>query len=230
VNEICSFLPCITQLFFLSGQWKHCAEELMKIEIISPRKPPLFLTKEATSVYHDMSIGSPVKFESLTDILHRKIEETDGQFLIGQEDTVSPPWSALFDGNHQLQVEKNALSPSSRSNESNLLDGKGKKRRAPPPPPNKTPYTADCKISDPMEKENIWPRSSFSRKSLDAKLSSIMQQFQRPIVPPRKPILSEDNDQIERNAEEVPSKPVPAPRQKSIKDRLVPKSWLQSQE
>lgn len=27
----------------------------MKIEIMSPRKPPLFLTKEATSVYHDMS-------------------------------------------------------------------------------------------------------------------------------------------------------------------------------
>ncbi|XP_056385851.1 rhotekin-2 isoform X2 [Hyla sarda] len=224
-EELQKWMEVFWQHFYNLSQWKHCAEELMKIEIMSPRKPPLFLTKEATSVYHDMSIGSPVQFESLTDILHRKIEETDGQFLIGHEDSVPAPWSALFDGNHQLHVEKNTLSPS-KNNDPNLLDGKGKKRRAPPPPPDKTPYSADHKVSDPTEKENIWPRSSFSRKSLDAKLSSIMQQFQRPIVPPRKPISSEGNDQIE----EVSSKPIPAPRQKSIKDRLVPRSWLPSQE
>ncbi|XP_069835167.1 rhotekin-2 isoform X2 [Dendropsophus ebraccatus] len=223
-EELQKWMEAFWQHFYNLSQWKHCAEELMKIEIMSPRKPPLFLTKEATSVYHDMSIGSPVKLESLTDILHRKIEETDGQFLIGQEDSVPPPWSALFDGNHQLHVEKNTLSP--KNNDSNFVDGKGKKRRAPPPPPNKTPYSADLKVSDPTEKENIWPRSSFSRKSLDAKLTSIMQQFQRPIVPPRKATSSEGNDQME----EGPSKPVPAPRQKSIKERLVPKSWLQSQE
>ncbi|XP_075697254.1 rhotekin-2 [Rhinoderma darwinii] len=229
-EELQKWMEAFWQHFYNLSQWKHCAEELMKIAIMSPRKPPLFLTKEATSVYHDMSIGSPVKFESLSDIVHRKIEETDGQFLIGQQDSVPPPWSVLFDGNHQLHIEKNTLSPTSKNNESNLLDGKGKKRRAPPPPPNKTPYSTDHKVSDPTEKENIWPRSSFSRKSLDAKLSSIMQQFQRPIAPLRKPISTEGNDQIERVAEEVLSKPVPAPRQKSIKDRLVPKSWLQSQE
>ncbi|XP_069609722.1 rhotekin-2 isoform X1 [Ranitomeya imitator] len=229
-EELQKWMEAFWQHFYNLSQWKHCAEELMRIEITSPRKPPLFLTKEATSVYHDMSIGSPVKFEGLTDILHRKIEETDGQFLLGLEESVLPPWSALFDGNHQLHVEKNALSPTSKSTESNLLDGKGKKRRAPPPPPNKTPYGADHKVPDPTEKENIWPRSSFSRKSLDAKLSSFMQQFQRPIVPPRKPMSSEGNDPIERDAEVLPSKPVPAPRQKSLKDRLVPKSWLQSQE
>ncbi|KAM3913152.1 rhotekin-2 [Leptodactylus fuscus] len=228
-EELQKWMEAFWQHFYNLSQWKHCAEELMKIEIMSPRKPPLFLTKEATSVYHDMSIGSPVKFEGLTDILHRKIEETDGQFLIGQEDSVTPPWSALFDGNHQLHVEKNTLSPSTKNNESNLTE-KGKKRRAPPPPPNQAPYSTDPKAAEPTEKENIWPRSSFSRKSLDAKLSSIMQQFQRPIVPPRKPILSEVSDQNEQETEEVLSKPIPAPRQKSIKDRLVPKSWLQSQE
>ncbi|KAG9484940.1 hypothetical protein GDO78_008184 [Eleutherodactylus coqui] len=230
-EKLQKWMEAFWQHFYNLSQWKHCAEELMKIEIMSPRKPPLFLTKEATSVYHDMSIGSPVKFESLTDILHKKIEETDGQFLIGQEDSVQPPWSALFDGNHQFHVEKKTLSPSSKNNEPNHPDGKGKKRRAPPPPPNITPYSAGQKVSDPIEKENIWPRSSFSRKSLDAKLSSIMQQFQRPIAPPRKPILSEgDEDQIKRDAELAPSKPIPAPRQKSIKDRLVPKSWMQSHE
>lgn len=49
---LCFELACLS--LFL-GQWKQCCEELMKIEIMSPRKPPLFLTKEATSVYHDMS-------------------------------------------------------------------------------------------------------------------------------------------------------------------------------
>ncbi|XP_040291864.1 rhotekin-2 [Bufo bufo] len=224
-EELQKWMEAFWQHFYNLSQWKHCAEKLMKIEIMSPRKPPLFLTKEATSVYHDMSIGSPVQLESLTDILHRKIEETDGQFLIGQEDSVLPPWSALFDGNHELHIEKNTLSP--KNNESNPLDSKGKKRRAPPPPPNKTPYSTVQKVLDPTEKENIWPRS---RKSLDAKLSSIMQQFQKPTIPPRKAMFPEGNDQTERDAEELPSKPVPAPRQKSMKDRLVPKSWLQSQE
>lgn len=182
-----------------------------------------------------LGIGSPMKFESLTDILHRKIEETNGQFLIGQEDTAPPSWAALFDGNHQLHVEKNILSPPLKGEVENVIDVKGKKRRA-PPPPNKTPYTVgESKISDPSEKENIWPRSSFSRKSLDAKLNSIMQQFQRPMAAPQKPVTSDKNisndDQLQTSNEEFfPSRPVPAPRQKSIKERLDPRSWLQIQE
>ncbi|XP_077309924.1 rhotekin-2 [Lithobates pipiens] len=186
--------------------------------------------------WHSKSIGSPMKFESLTDILHRKIEESNGQFLIGQEDTAPPSWAALFDGNHQLHVEKNTLSPPLKGEVENVIDVKGKKRRAPPPPPNKTPYTVgDLKISDPSEKENIWQRSSFSRKSLDAKLNSIMQQFQRPMAAPQKPVTSDknisNNDQLQTSNEEIcPSRPVPAPRQKSIKERLDPRSWLQIQE
>lgn len=176
-----------------------------------------------------------MKFESLTDILHRKIEETDGQFLIGQEDSVPPPWAALFDGNHQLHVEKNPLSPPLKGEVENVTDVKGKKRRAPPPPPNKTPYTVgEPKISDPSEKENFLPRSSFSRKSLDARLNSIMQQFQRPMAAPRKPESSDkkfSNDQLlTSNEENCPSRPAPTPRQKSIKERLDPRSWLQIQE
>ncbi|XP_075072437.1 rhotekin-2 [Mixophyes fleayi] len=235
-EELQKWMETFWQHFYNLSQWKHCSEEFMKFEIMSPRKPPLFLTKEATSVYHDMSIGSPVQFESLTDILHRKIEETDGQFLIGQEESAPPPWDALFDGNHQLHVERNTLSPPSKSSGVNLTDGKGKKRRAPPPPPNKTPYSAgDHKITDPSDKENIWSRSSLSRKSFDVKLSSIMQQFHKPIAAPRKLVSSEknssSNDQLQRHAEEdFPSKPMPAPRQKSIRERLVPRSWLQSQE
>nr|XP_026649898.1 rhotekin-2 isoform X3 [Zonotrichia albicollis] len=89
-DELHQWMEAFWQHFYDLSQWKHCCEELMKIEIMSPRKPPLFLTKEATSVYHDMSIDSPVKPEGLADIIHRKIEESDalpwmltvmGQFL-----------------------------------------------------------------------------------------------------------------------------------------------------
>lgn len=116
-----------------------------------------------------------------------------------------------------------------------MTDVKGKKRRAPPPPPDKAPYVAEAKVSDPSEKENMWPRSSFSRKSLDAKLNSIMQQFQRPIVAPRRPISSDknvsNNDELQANNEEnCLCRPVPMPRQKSIKEWLDPRSWLQIQE
>ncbi|KAM8924352.1 rhotekin-2 [Pelodytes ibericus] len=236
-EELHKWMEAFWQHFYNLSQWKHCSEELMRIEITSPRKPPLFLTKEASSVYHDMSIGSPVQFESVTDILHRKIEETDGRFLIGQEEeTTPPPWSALFDGNHDLHIEKNAMPPGLKDDPLNLIDCKGKKRRAPPPPPNKTPYSTDVqKNSNVLEKENLWPRTSFSRMSFDAKLSSLKHQFQRPGAVPCKPVFSEkcsnDEDKIEILAQdEEPSKPVPAPRQKSIKERLDPRSWRPLQE
>uniref|UniRef100_A0A8C2YE17 Rhotekin 2 n=1 Tax=Coturnix japonica TaxID=93934 RepID=A0A8C2YE17_COTJA len=54
-EELHKWMEAFWQHFYDLSQWKHCCEELMKIEIMSPRKPPLFLTKEATSVYHDMS-------------------------------------------------------------------------------------------------------------------------------------------------------------------------------
>ncbi|KAM4636557.1 rhotekin-2 [Discoglossus pictus] len=234
-EELQKWMETFWQHFYNISQWKHCAEEVMKIEIMSPRKPPLFLTKEATSVYHDMSIGSPVKFESLTDILHRKIEETDGKFLIGQEESEQPPWSALFDGNHQLHIEKSKSSPASKEEEANSGDAKAKKRRAPPPPPNKTPYNAgQHKNSDHTDKENVWPHSHFSRKSFDTKLSAIIHQLHKPMAGPRKPSTSEKpsviEDKSESNSEENSSRPVPAPRQKSIKEKLDPRFWLQQQE
>ncbi|XP_017711000.1 PREDICTED: rhotekin-2 isoform X1 [Rhinopithecus bieti] len=122
-EDLQQWMEAFWQHFFDLSQWKHCCEELMKIEIMSPRKPPLFLTKEATSVYHDISIDSPMKLESLTDTIQKKIEETNGQFLIGQhEESLPPPWATLFDGNHQMIIQKKVLSPASEP----LHDEKGK--------------------------------------------------------------------------------------------------------
>lgn len=123
-EDLQKWMEAFWQHFFDLSQWKHCCEELMKIEIMSPRKPPLFLTKEATSVYHDMSIDSPIKLESLTDSIQKNLEETNGQLLVGQHEESSPPlWASLFDGNHQMVIQKKVLSPTSKQ----LHDGKGKK-------------------------------------------------------------------------------------------------------
>ncbi|TFJ98170.1 G-protein coupled receptor 4-like [Platysternon megacephalum] len=41
-----------------AGQWKQCCEELMKIEVPSPRKPPALLAKQG-SLYHEMALPGP---------------------------------------------------------------------------------------------------------------------------------------------------------------------------
>ncbi|EHH64827.1 hypothetical protein EGM_18145 [Macaca fascicularis] len=230
-EDLQQWMEAFWQHFFDLSQWKHCCEELMKIEIMSPRKPPLFLTKEATSVYHDMSIDSPMKLESLTDIIQKKIEETNGQFLIGQhEESLPPPWASLFDGNHQMVIQKKVLSPASEP----LHDEKGKKRRAPLPPPDKLPFSLKSQSNtDQLVKDN-WGKTSVSQtSSLDTKLSTLMHHLQKPMAAPRKLLPARKNRLSDGEHTDTKTnfeaKPVPAPRQKSIKDILDPRSWLQAQ-
>uniref|UniRef100_A0A3B3V6Z1 Rhotekin 2 n=1 Tax=Poecilia latipinna TaxID=48699 RepID=A0A3B3V6Z1_9TELE len=174
-EELEEWIDCLHQHLYDQSQWLHCCDRLMKIEVASPRKPSLFLTKQADSVYDDLSINSPNKFESITDIIHSKIEETDGRFLIGQEEEREPPnWSSLFDGSHPVVVEKSVLSQSktstpcaSPSTGSTPLGNK--KRRAPPPPSDVKPF------ANPTRPD----RSKTGRPSLDAKFSAIIQQLQR---------------------------------------------------
>ncbi|XP_014897763.1 rhotekin-2 isoform X1 [Poecilia latipinna] len=205
-EELEEWIDCLHQHLYDQSQWLHCCDRLMKIEVASPRKPSLFLTKQADSVYDDLSINSPNKFESITDIIHSKIEETDGRFLIGQEEEREPPnWSSLFDGSHPVVVEKSVLSQSktstpcaSPSTGSTPLGNK--KRRAPPPPSDVKPFANPTRPDRPplpssllhrplppnQEKENSGAcasrpavRSKTGRPSLDAKFSAIIQQLQR---------------------------------------------------
>lgn len=218
------------QHFFDLSQWKHCCEELMKIEIMSPRKPPLFLTKDATSVYHDMSIDSPIKLESLTDIIQKKIEETNGQFLIGpQEEYSPPPWATLFDGDHEVVIQKKILSSASKQ----VPDGKRKKRQAPLPPSDKAPFSLKTQSSTDQSVKDNWENTDSSQtSSLDTKLSTLMHHSQKPVAAPRKlpparkSSLTNGEHSDTKTASEA--KPMPAPRQKSIKDILDPRSWLQA--
>ncbi|KAM6184208.1 rhotekin-2 [Erethizon dorsatum] len=228
--DLQKWMEAFWQHFFDLSQWKHCCEELMKIEIMSPRKPPLFLTKEATSVYHDMSIDSPMKLESLTDIIQKKIE-TNGQFLIGQDEKVSPPpWAAIFDGNHKMVIQKKVLSPAGEQ----LRDEKRKKRRAPLPPPDRPPFSLKTQSNkDQLVKDN-WGNASHSQSlPLDTRLSTLKHHLQKPVAAPRKLPPARKNSLTDGEHTDTKTnfeiKPVLAPRQKSIKDILDPRSWLQAQ-
>ncbi|XP_055083064.1 rhotekin-2 isoform X2 [Periophthalmus magnuspinnatus] len=203
-EELDEWVDALHQHLYDQSQWLHCCDQLMKIELLSPRKPSLFLTKEADSVYNDLSINSPSKFESITDLIHDKIEQTDGRFLIGHEERrEAPNWSSLFDGSQSVLVQKSVLSQSKTStpyssplHNKTTPPGSVKKRRAPPPPTNQEPYTPPARPARPPppahppvpvhEKENAnactsrpTPRSKTGRPSLDAKFSSIIQQLQR---------------------------------------------------
>ncbi|XP_007957578.1 rhotekin-2 [Orycteropus afer afer] len=229
-EDLQKWMEAFWQHFFDLCQWKHCCEELMKIEIMSPRKPPLFLTKEATSVYHDMSIDSPMKFESLTDIIQKKIEETNGQFLVGQHEEASPPSRALlFDGHHQMVVQEKVVLPASEQ----LPGGKRKKRRAPLPPSHEAAFSLKTQSSIHQLDKNKWEKTSVSRTSpLDTKLSTLMHHLQKPMTAPQKLLPARkhsltDGEHPDTNTS-FEAKPVLAPRQKSIKDILDPRSWLQA--
>ncbi|XP_021255125.1 rhotekin-2 isoform X4 [Numida meleagris] len=231
-EELHKWMEAFWQHFYDLSQWKHCCEELMKIEIMSPRKPPLFLTKEATSVYHDMSIDSPVKLEGLADIVQRKIEESDGEFLLCQQkERASSLWASLFDGSHEVVVQKNVHTASPN-------DGRGKKRRAPPPPSDKPAYSAKVHGStEESDKEN-WERPDGTSwgSSSDSVLSAETQQLQTPIAAPRKICPCRKNSLADRrnpisfiSKTESETKPVPTPRQKRIPEALDPRSRLQPQ-
>ncbi|CAB1435617.1 unnamed protein product [Pleuronectes platessa] len=156
-EELDDWLDALHQHLYDQSRWLHCCDRLMKIEVASPRKPSLFLTKQADSVYHDLSINSPGKFESITDIIHNKIEETDGHYLIGHEEERDVPnWSTLFEGSQSVVVQKSLLSQSKTStpcsspnHNSSSTPGSNKKRRAPPPPAYKEPYAPPTRPTRP---------------------------------------------------------------------------------
>ncbi|CAH6789785.1 rhotekin-2 isoform X1 [Phodopus roborovskii] len=230
LEDLQEWMGAFRQHLFDLSQWKHCCEELMKIEIMSPRKPPLFLTKEATSVYYDMSIDSPVKLESLTDIIQKKIEETNGQFLIGRDEaSTPPPWAAVFDGNHEMVIQKKVVSPSDKP----APEGKRKKRRAPLPPTDQPPFSVKTQGGTDQSKDSGAQANVSEASPSDPRLSTPMHHLQKPVAAPRKLLPARKNSSADGEHTDTKTsfegKPVPAPRQKSIRDILDPRSWLQVQ-
>lgn len=171
-----------------------------------------------------------MKPESLTDIIQKKIAETNGQFLIGQdEESLPPPWATVFDGNHKMIIQKKVLSPAKEP----PRDGKRKKRQA-PLPSDKPPFSLKTQYNtDQLVKDNGGNTSVFQGLPLDTRLSTLMHHLQKPIVAPQKLLPARKNSLTDGEHTDTKTnfeaKPVPAPRQKSIKDVLDPRSWLQAQ-
>ncbi|XP_062405197.1 rhotekin-2 isoform X2 [Sardina pilchardus] len=163
----------LTQHTHDMSSWKQCCEELMQIEVLSPRKPTLFHAKQPETVYSELSINSPGKFESVTDIIHNKIEETGGRFLIGQEEQLEAPnWSALFGGSRPLVVQKVVMSPGAEPHQScfspvtqgnNSPVARGNKKRKAPPPPYAPPTpTATSRPSNQEKRRVLTPQENLS--------------------------------------------------------------------
>ncbi|KAG5270266.1 hypothetical protein AALO_G00190680 [Alosa alosa] len=235
--------------------WKQCCDELMQIELLSPRKPPLFQAKQPETVYSELSINSPGKFESVTDIIHNKIEETGGRFLIGQEEQLEPPnWSAMFEGSRPLVVQKVVMSPGEEPHQScfSPVARGNKKRKAPPPPQDKLPYapptpTVSSQPSNQEKRRVLKPQENLStdtssnlekrkelkavprsgRRSLDSKFSSVIQQLQKKASSNQSALQTTAS--TNRNPPlSLQQPPVPAPRhklRKSFRQIMNPKAF-----
>ncbi|XP_052030041.1 rhotekin isoform X3 [Apodemus sylvaticus] len=81
-----SWMEALWQLFFDMSQWKHCCDEVMKIETPAPRKPPQALPKQG-SLYHEMAIEPLDDIAAVTDILAQR----EGTRL-----EPPPPWLSMF--------------------------------------------------------------------------------------------------------------------------------------
>nr|XP_056711522.1 rhotekin [Euleptes europaea] len=81
------WMEAFWQHFYDLSQWKHCCDELMKVETPSPRRPTAQLPKQG-SLYHETAIEPADDIEAVTEILVRR----------GVSGLGSPVWLSLFEG------------------------------------------------------------------------------------------------------------------------------------
>ncbi|XP_005165397.1 rhotekin isoform X2 [Danio rerio] len=86
------WMEAFWQQFYDMSQWRQCCDDLMKIELPSPRKPAIVTPKQG-SLYHEMVIDTSDDIGTVTDILTRRMEEFELRTQLG-----SPPhWMSLFE-------------------------------------------------------------------------------------------------------------------------------------
>ncbi|XP_074848242.1 rhotekin isoform X3 [Carettochelys insculpta] len=103
--DVQRWMEAFWQHFYDLTQWKQCGEELMKIEVPAPRKPPALLAKQG-SLYHETAIEPVDDIEAVTEILARRVTALELQPGPG-----SPQWVSLFEG-PLLPVSGASRSPS----------------------------------------------------------------------------------------------------------------------
>ncbi|NXT35181.1 RTKN protein, partial [Pelecanoides urinatrix] len=134
------WMEAFWQHFYDMSQWKQCCDELMRIEVPPPRRPPAMLPRQG-SLYHEMAIDPADDIEAVTDILTRRA---------GGRAPGTPPWLSLFEGPPPgVPPSGRAGSPSpparrpwgrprtlSLDAKLSTLKGRGSRRAAPPSHPS----------------------------------------------------------------------------------------------
>ncbi|CAB1319367.1 unnamed protein product [Coregonus sp. 'balchen'] len=86
------WMEAFWQQFYDMSQWKQCCDDLMKIELPSPRKPALVASKQG-SLYHEMVIDTSDDINTVTNILTQRMQELELRSQLG----TSPHWMSLFE-------------------------------------------------------------------------------------------------------------------------------------
>uniref|UniRef100_A0A8C8DB82 Rhotekin n=1 Tax=Oncorhynchus tshawytscha TaxID=74940 RepID=A0A8C8DB82_ONCTS len=102
------WMEAFWQQFYDMSQWKQCCDDLMKIELPSPRKPTLVTSKQG-SLYHEMVIDTSDDISTVTDILARRMQELELRSQLG----TSPPWMSLFQDSPGSSLTSDSDSPCS---------------------------------------------------------------------------------------------------------------------
>ncbi|KAM8806431.1 LOW QUALITY PROTEIN: rhotekin-2 [Eudromia elegans] len=154
--------------------------------------------------------------------LRKKLRKNGSEFLLGQQkESASSLRALLLNGSHKLVVQKN-VHPGAGKEDMSPNDGHGKKRSA-PPSIHKSPYSVQTQVKESLGKEN-WEKSGSTCES---------SPFERPIAAPHKlPPCRKSSLTVHGNTLSLVIKTeseTTSPRQKSIKEMLNPRSWLQPQ-
>nr|XP_014354126.1 PREDICTED: rhotekin isoform X5 [Latimeria chalumnae] len=234
------WMEAFWQHFFDMSQWKQCCDDLMKIEMPSPRKPPALLSKQG-SLYHEMIIDSPDDIATVTDILARRMQE-----LETRRDMDSPPWLSLFEGPQEPAICRNLLTMSDASitsDSDSAYSASPCMYRAQKTGPSdqgapRNGSARDFKDWDGREPHQIRPRTL----SLDAKLTSLKSQAQNAEASeaaPRKHVVlfSASSSGSNSSGSTTPdsetgyfSRPAPGRQSlRNIRTKLDPRNWLQTQ-
>ncbi|KAK1893177.1 Rhotekin [Dissostichus eleginoides] len=230
------WMEAFWQHFYDMSQWKQCCDDLMKIELPSPRKPTPVTPKQG-SLYHEMVIESSDDLSTVSDILARRMQELELRSQLG----TSPNWMSLFEENNPKSAGCPRPCTSRFSGHSPCTPHRPPRSPASPHRcPQLSLLSSDASLTSdsdshcstsPCSHRHAWPEpsSNFSLLSsspsrlrprtfsLDAKLSTLRGRGEGRHSP--------------ECSEGAPfSRPSPARRSlRNLRARLDPRNWLQSQ-
>ncbi|KAL4623247.1 rhotekin isoform X7, partial [Arapaima gigas] len=227
------WMEAFWQQFYDMSQWKQCCDDLMKIDLPSPRKPAIVTAKQG-SLYHEMVIDRYDDTETVTDILTWRPPES----LTRSHPSASPAWMCMFEDFASCQSPQHIAGLSSRHPLPGLLFSDV----------SLTSSSSPLSISPHSLYHWAEPPSRFRPRtlSLDAKLGSLrghawgggmwgVSRAASPSFITRSPqmVLSSSSSTSSSSSSEGSGSPFsrPAPDRRSLRNlraKLDPRNWLQS--